>query len=426
MKYTVEKVSACRVKFAVEAAAEEVAPIYKNTRAAYVAQAKVPGFRPGKAPMAQITKLYGKDIEERIRQSVFTKMLDAHTEAKLKLASVVDVEGAEFSEATGAKATFVLDVHPEFTTPDVTKLQVAKFQLDVTDAEMEEQLADIRRMTSTFREAVEGDVATEDDLISIAFTSDLNKDELSDAAKHYASDEEYWVQIREDAFIPGLKEVLTGKALGETVEHSATYPEDFRVTDLAGKTVKYSITIKTMRKLDAADDESVLKRFGMESMDQLRDAVKQHVAATKERAESERATKEVCEKMDALVDFELPEKRLLMATYDELNRDKTKPLETFKDDIEGLKKSDVYAHAQEAATRDLRRLYVLTQLAQERGVKLEAEEFNEALDRIGMHMGLKRNEVINRLNNNERMSDFLERELSTKMLDILVKESAVL
>ncbi len=426
MKNNVKKVDACRVKFTVEATAEEIAPIYKNTRAAFVAQAKVPGFRPGKVPMDQIVKLYGKDMNERIQQNVLSLMLDEHKAANLKIVSVIDVEEVKIIEKEGAQATFILDVQPEFASPDMECLKVAKMNVDVADADVDNQMAELRRMSSTFREATEEDVATEDDLLAISFTSDLNKDELSDAAKHYASDEEYWVQIREDAFIPELKSALSGKKLGETVEHSATYPADFRVTDLAGKTVKYTITLTKMRKLAPATDETTLERFGMKSMDELKDAIQKHLAATKEQAEATRAANEISAKIDAAATFDLPERKLEFAIWDVLNRDTTKPLETFKDDIEGLKASDAYAKAKEEATKDLRRLYVLTQIAHERGVKLEAAEFDAALDRIGSHMGLKRNEVINRLKNNERMDEFLTRELATKMLDILVKECAVL
>ena len=87
---------------------------------------------------------------------------------------------------------------------------------------------------------------------------------------HNVADEEYWVQIREDAFIPELSSALRGKKIGETVEHSATYADDFRVTDLAGKTVKYTITIKSMRKMRPATDEGMLARFGVKDMDELR------------------------------------------------------------------------------------------------------------------------------------------------------------
>ncbi len=426
MKNNVTKESACRVKFTVEATAEEIAPIYKNTRAAFVAQVKLPGFRPGKAPMDQIMKVHGKAIEERIQQGVLSLLMDEREAAGLKIASVIDVQDVKISEKEGAQATFVLDVQPEFASPDVESLKVAKLNAEVADEDIEAQLSELRRMSSSFREATAEDVATADDLIAISFSSDLNKDELSDGAKHYAADEEYWVQIREDAFIPGLKDALTGKKMNEAVEHSATYPEDFRVTDLAGKTVKYTITITKMRKLEAATDEKTLERFGMKSMDELKDAIKQHIAATKEQAEGTRAANEITAKIDAAMSFELPERKLEMAIWDVLNRDSSKPLETFKDDFEGLKASEAYAKAKEEATKDLRRLYTLTQIAQERGVKLEPAEFDAALDRIGSHMGLKRNEVINRLQNNERMDEFLTRELATKMLDTLVKECAVL
>ncbi len=426
MKTEIQKLSACRVKLTVEASAEEIAPIYKNVRSMYTAQAKIPGFRPGKAPWATIEKAYGKDIEERIMQNVMHKLMSAAKDEGLKVASVVNVENFKAVEKEGASAEITADVHPEFTTPDVATLQVKKADLDITDDEINTRLDDVRRMAATFREATAEDEATADDLIAISFTSDLDKDALSDAAKHYAADDEYWVQIREDAFIPGLKDVLTGKKLNESIEHTATYPEDYRVTDIAGKTVKYTITLKAMRKLAPADDATVIARFGAKDMDELRASVTEHIKGSKAYAEDQRIAREICDLIEGGATFELPERILEEQIYDELSMDPSKPLESFKGTPEELRASDAYAKAKEKAVKNLHRLYVLTQFATERNVKLDATEFEAALDRLAQSAGLKRGELIKRLNDNGRMDDFLQRELATKMLSLLAKECAVL
>ena len=426
MKTEVQKVGACRVKLSVEATDEEIDPIYKGVRSAFTAQVKLPGFRPGKAPWERIEKLYGKGIQDEVNKRVVRKLMEAREEAKVRIAALVDVEQLKSAKGEGASATFVIDVEPEFKTPDTKKWQVKKIDDTVTDEEVQTRLNEVRRMAASFREATADDVATADDLVAIAFSSDLDKETLSDAAKHYAADDEYWVQLREDAFIPGLKDALTGKKLGETVEFSAQYAKDFRLTDLAGKDVKYTVTLKSMRKLTPADDAAVVARFGVKDMDELKGSVTENLKASKKYAEEQRASKELCEAIEASVKFDLPERVLDERIYDELSMDPSKPLETFKGDAEALKKSDVYKAAADRAAKTLRRTYVLLRLAEEREIKLTSEEMEAALDRLSQATGLKRPELMRRLVDNGRMDEFMERELASKMLGELLKECATL
>lgn len=424
MKSDVQKAGACRVKMSVEASAEEIDPIYADVHKAFTSQVKLPGFRPGKAPWARIEALYGDAIREETNKRVIGKLLSAANEAKIRMVAFVDIEGLQSAKGSGASATFVLDVAPEVKLPDIKKWQIKKLDETVTDEAIEARLADVRRMAASFREATAEDTATEDDLVAISFTSDLNKDDLSDAAKHYASDEEYWVQLREDAFIPGLRDVLLGKKLGDNVSFTGTYPKDFRIEDLAGKKVKYDATLKTMRKLTPADDATVIARFGAKDMDELKKAVTDNLTASKHYEEEQRATQELCEAIDSSVKFDLPARILDERIYDELATDPAKPLETYKNDVEGLKKSDIYKAATERATKNLRRFYVLEQIAEERGIKLEAAEVDAALDNIGQAYGIKRDEVLKRLRNNDRLNEFLARERTNKMLHILLHECA--
>ncbi|MEG2725500.1 MAG: hypothetical protein RR982_06605, partial [Kiritimatiellia bacterium] len=270
------------------------------------------------------------------------------------------------------------------------------------------------------------DLATADDLVAIAFTSDLDKNAVSDAAKHYVADDEYWVQLREDAFIPGLSAQISNKKLGETVSFTSTYPKDFRIEDLKGKKVKYTVSVKSIRKMTPADDATVLQRFGVKDMAELNTKVSENLSSSKKYAEEQRASGELSDAIEASVKFDLPERVLDERIYDELSMDSTKPLETFKGDSEALKKSDIYKAASARAEKSLRRNYVLLQLAKDRKVTLGQEDFDAALGRLAEQTQLKIPELIKRLQENGRMEEFATRELAGKMFNELLKECATL
>ena len=195
MKTEVQKISSCRVKVTVEAGAEKIDPIIKGVRSAFTAQAKIPGFRPGKAPWSHVEKLYSKGIQEEINQRVTRALIDKAYEEVKNIATLVNVENFNVAQGQGASVVVTIDTVPEFEMPDTAKWQVKKMNFEVTDEEIEERMGGLRQMAASFEEATADDVATENDLIAISFTSDLDKEALSDTAKHYAADEEYWATM---------------------------------------------------------------------------------------------------------------------------------------------------------------------------------------------------------------------------------------
>ena len=427
MKTEVQKVSACRVKCVVEATAEEIDPIYQRVRAQFTKQVKMPGFRPGKAPWERIEALYGKQIQEEVNQRVLSSLYaQVRQQSELKVETVVDIEQTRSGKGQGATATFVVDLKPTFKTPDVAKWQVKKPDAAVSDEEVEERIAGARRMLASYADASAEDTATQNDLLAIAFTSNLDASALSDAAKHYASDDEYWVQLQEDAFIPGLAAALLGKKIDEHFELDATYPGDYRVKDLAGKTVHYAITVKKMRKQQAIDDATLISRMGCKDLDDLRNSMRQNIGSYKQNAEEGRAAREIADAIASSVSFDLPERVLENRVYDILSSDNAKPLELYKGDAQALKKSDAYRKATETATAALRRHYVLLQLADERKITLSQEDVSQSLQALASQVQLKPEELLKRLRDNGRLDDFLADALANKVLQQLIAECAVL
>lgn len=426
MKSDIQKVSACRVKMAVEATAEEIDPIFKQVRETVKKQANIPGFRKGKAPWAIIEKQYGDKVKNDTAKSVIRTLMSAAQEAKLKVANVIEVQDYKADMGAGASATFELDLMPEFELPDVSSWQTTKINTTITDEEVEKQLNEVRNMMSSFREATEEDVATEDDLLSIDFTSDLNGDDFSDAAKHYIADNDYWTQIREDAFLPGLKNALTGKKVGETVQFAGTFAEDYAIAELAGKTVNYTVTLKTLRKRQAATDEEMLSRYNHSSIDEFKDLIKGHLERSSKIQEDNRVKADIRKAIIEWAKFDMPASVIDSRIYDILANDKSNPLETFKNDIEGLKNSDVYKNAKKQAEEMMAVIYTLEALADKREVKLSSDEYKAAIANLAANVNMPEDKLVNRLIENGRMDEFLTHERVEKMLTLLVEECAVL
>ncbi len=427
MKTKIKDVSPCRVKFTVEATAEEIAPIYKSIRAAYAKNANIPGFRKGKVPAAKIEALFGSEMATRANERIQELCIqEAIKEKGADSMRLVEVTAFKASATEGATMEAIGDLPPTVVLPDVAKWQVKKAAPVVTDEAIEEQIAQLRQSSASFKEGVEGDTAGEQDLASISFTSDLDKDALSDAAKHYAEDKEYWVQLREDAFLPGLRDALLGKALNASFDLVSTYPADYRIEDLAGKTVNYKVTLTELRKMTPADDEAVVARMGLGSMEELRKAITEFLTSMEERKEEARVAKDLTAAIDATLTFDLPESEVERHALGAVVHAHPEVEKEFAGNLEGLKKDKRYTEAVENVTKDIRRLYAFEALAKQREVRLTGEEFEAALKRLGAKDKLSAKTVMERLQANGSTNEFIKHELAEKMFGILLKECATL
>lgn len=427
MNTTVENIGPCRIKLNLVAAAEEIDPIFKRVRAAYTQNASIPGFRKGKVPAAKINELFGKEIEARAQQDIAEFCITkASRETEHKIVGIAGIDKLKTAPGQGATLEVLADIEPTFELPEVSSWQVKKIDTTVAEDAIEKQIADVRRMASSFQAAGENDVATEDDLLSITFTSDLDAETLSDAAKIYAADKDYWVQLREDAFIPGLRDALLGKKLNESVSLTSVYPEDYRIEDLKGRTVNYQVTVTAMRKMTTADDQTILERFNLKSMDELRQRVTDQLTYARREAEERRAVADLTKAIDDSLTFDIPEGQFNDRVETILKNDETKPLEAFANDPEGLRKDSRYVKAAADATAYIRRTYALLKLAHDRKVTLTGDEMKSLFERIGHMVKMSPEKVYRRLADNGRLGEVVNEELANKVFRQLVDECAVL
>lgn len=434
MKIEFETLGPCRLKATVTATAEEVDPTLKGVRADFTKSARVPGFRPGKAPWANLRKLFGEQIDREEAKRVSRQLIDAMRndldgKQKRRFCDLVGMELGDVGVGKGASATIEVDVEPEFDLPDVSAWQVAKLDLAVPEDVVKAQLDQLRRQATTFRAGTAEDTIAEGDLVGFAFASDLNAEAEPEAVKPFVSSAERWEQVKADAsgLLPGDTAALVGKRLGEEVPLEVTFPADFRVAELAGRTVHYTLTVKSLRKPEQPTDEDLAKRCGMENMEALDKAVREHLAQARAAQAHDEAERAIAEKISASVSFDLPESEVRRRTYDMLQQDPSDPLKDLAGKShEEVAATDVYKQTAERAAKSVRLGYVLRAWANKNDVKVEGEEFNAHLNRLANQMDMKPDMAFRRLIDNGRLGDFSARLQEEKALNKLVDVCAVL
>jgi trigger factor len=303
----------CKREIELEIPAENVQKATEKVARDIARVARIPGFRPGKAPVTLIRRRFAQDIEGEVVQSLVPEYLEkALDEKKMVPVTRPEVDKVEFKEGEPLKFRAVFEVLPEFDLGDYKNLEVNVEAVEVGDAQVDKALDEMRDRAATFvpvegRAAKDGDYA----LIKLIGTPVGGGDPVqADGILCHIGAEET---------LESFTENLRGASTGETKRFRSEYPKDYPDAKLAGKTYDYAIEVLGIKekKLPELNDEFVKdatagqgqgsEPSGITTLAELRQKIRQNLDAAKEQRESAQAREKILELLVKRHDFPVPE-----------------------------------------------------------------------------------------------------------------------
>jgi trigger factor len=265
--------------------------------------AKLPGFRPGKVPRKVFEQAYGSEAitnhaMEDVVPAVYAKAIREHDIDPVDRPKMELLPG-EGDEPTRVKA--VVDVRPEIELGEYKGLIVNRQPVAVTDADVERALNALARDRATLvpaeRESRLGDVVT----IDYEGTVDGVPFEGGSASGQQT-------ELSEGRFIPGFTSGIVGMKPGEVKDVEATFPQDYKQADLAGKTAVFHITLHELKELElpVIDDDFAKTASSHATLEELRNDIRARLVAAAESRRRREIGKELVERLSAAHDFPLP------------------------------------------------------------------------------------------------------------------------
>lgn len=322
MQVSVENVSGLerRVKIAVPADQVEQAVNKKINQAARTI--KMDGFRVGKVPLNVIKKRYGASIRaEALDDIIRDAYVSAIQQSELKVAGFPNIEPISFAEGKDIEFAAVVEVYPEITLADFAALEVQRPTSEVTDADVDTMIANLRRQRAKWEESAEA--AADQDRLTIDFEGSVNGEVFEGGTA-----QDFAIVIGSKRMIPGFEEQLVGSKAGEEKIITVTFPADYQAENLAGKEAQFKINVKKVVKPTLPElDATFLEAFGIKdgNVDQFRADVRKNME--RELRNGVRA-KVKASVFDALVKanaIELP--KALVA--EEINRQRQQAIQQF-------------------------------------------------------------------------------------------------
>ena len=377
MNTETKKLDKCQVQLTVKLDAEEMKKIVKDVEKAFVREAKVPGFRPGKVPVELIRKDFAQGLRAETEKMMFRRNIaEAIKAAALDSVGVADVKDVKYG-ADGGEFTAIVEVKPVFKLPAYKGLKISRNDTTLKEEDVQAQIERLRIAHGKFEDAKDGDLVAEGDYVQIDYDGTADGKpiaEIAPEAKIVASGRGFWLQVEEGRFLPEILEALKGMKVGETKEGvKAKFDKEAAPEPLKGVEAQYSLAVKALRRRILPDDAELAKLAKAESFEALVADMRKRMQAHADAQEAARREDEVMNMLLKKCDFDVPgiqvrnaSDRFLMelaqraqqsgldASYFDKNRDRIK-----KD-------------ADESAERQVRMWYIVEAIAKEE--KIEADD----------------------------------------------------
>lgn len=295
MLKALEDISSTKKRLKIEVPAEAIESEIKRGLNEAQKRARIPGFRPGKAPMHLIEKKFGKEIEADVLEKIIPEYyLEAIKEADITPVSRPVVEESfDFKRNEPISMTVSVEVKPKVENLNYENVTVKEVPVEVKDDEVDAALQRLAEEKATY-ESVD-DAVNSGDLITIDYSAEgtVSKDVV--------------LKVGSGPYPQEFFDGLIGRKKDEGFIIEASFPEDSQ-TQFAGKRPKFEVKIKDIkrRNLPAIDDEFG-KDLGFENIGQLKDRVKENIIASKNRDAERTMQREILDKLIESHSFDVPE-----------------------------------------------------------------------------------------------------------------------
>ena len=261
------------------------------------------GFRKGKVPLKLLRQKFGQSmLGESIQELVDGTVRDLVAEKDHRPAMTPDIKmtNEDFNEGDDITLTVAYELLPDVPAVDFSAIELEKMVVKVEESAVDEALERLAADAVNYETAEKA--AEDKDQVVIDFAGKMDG-ELFDGG----SAEDFPLVIGSNQFVPGFEEQLTGVKAGDTKTVELTMPEEYGNKELAGKAVAFDVTVKEVKAPQAAPlDDEFAKRFGMESLDALKDDIRTRVGGEFEQASRAHLKRKLLDDLDGRVEFDLP------------------------------------------------------------------------------------------------------------------------
>jgi trigger factor len=417
-----EATATCRRELDLEIPAEEVSKAMERVAKDFAKIARVPGFRPGKAPVSLIRRRFADDIKGEVLQDLVPKKVGAAvSEQKLTPVSQPQVEKLDFAEGKPLKFTAVFEVLPEFEVSNYKGLQIEMPAMDITEADVNKALEEMRERAAALA-PVEGRPVEDGDYVQLKLmgTPAGGGEPLrTDSVMCHVGAEETMAPFNEN---------LRGANVRDHKNFEVAYPTDYPDAKLAGKTYNYAVEvlgIKT-KKLPDINDDFAKDVSDASSLEELKKKIHESLEHQRDHRQKELQREKVISELVKQHDFPVPESLVehqmdvrLERVVRSLAAQGVDPRAVNVDWVSLRKRQ------QDRATEDVKAELIIDRIASAENIDVTDEEVQHELEHMASHGNESAEAVRARLTKQGALDRMKAKLRSDKTLDWLAQNAQI-
>lgn len=386
MKVTQEKLPNSQIGLEIEIPAETTRKVYEQVVQNLTRSVNIPGFRKGKVPRQILLQRLGSQrikesaVEDLVQNGIKDAIAQETIEAlgNYKLISPFEALVSQFQPGEPITISASVDVPPEVKLGDYSNISV-KVEETTPDPDGVDKFLQERRVKLATLIPVESRPAQMGDVATVDYQAVLVPEEEGETESQVGEANDFQIELEENAPIPSIVEGIVGMNPGETKEVPTQFPDDYGREDLAGKSAKFTITLKEIKEkeLPELDDEFAEEISDMSTMAELRESLTKQFAEAAEKATTNSKQQAVLNALLEQVEMELPE-TLIDKEIQTMLTQTLMQMESYGLDVRKILTPEMLPEMRERSRPDavkrIKESFTLKQVAKEQSIAVTPEE----------------------------------------------------
>ena len=431
------KASATKREIAVEIPVEDVNRQTDTLIQKYQKVARIPGFRRGHIPASIIRQRFSEEIKTDMVEALVPRFFRREAERlSLHPVSQPRVTDLHLHEGEPLRFKAAFEVLPEIKLEGYKELRADKPEIAVSEADVEQALADLRERHASFN-PVEGRALADGDFAQVSLDGNPKAEQKSGEGKSEQGEsgegqpvhmDEVLVEIAGKNTMPEFTEHLRGSIAGDERTFDVNYPDDTQDKRLAGKAFSYAVKVQSIKQksLPELNDEFAKQLGEFQTMDDVRKTIREQMESERKHEAEHAAKDKLVRELIQRNDFEVPDSLIEQQIDIRLERG-LRALAAQGLTAEQMKKMDLQrlrAGQREQAIHDVKAALLLERVAEEENIQVSDEEFDRELEALAKQSKQTSEAVRARLTRDGGLDRIRTRIRNEKTLDFLYHQSA--
>lgn len=383
----------------------------------YAKRARLPGFRPGKAPLAVVRKQY----RDAIRESVIRELIGESWKAALDqedLKPIADPRIRDLKFEDDAPVTFELlvEVKPKIELPRTSGFTLTRAVQAITDEMVDRQLDELRRRKAPWV-PTDGEKPRTGDLVSVSIQTAQERAEHAEANIDWEEESQYQIELGTGQALPDVESLIVTAAPGETVEGTATFPDDFPDESRRGQSRRVRVTVHETKRqqLPPLDDAFAREMGDFETIDALRAAVRSDLESEARREADAEVRRQLIDRLVEANQVPAPSPMVqrALSTFAQAYQVPDLQIERFVQEFQPI------------AERQVRRDLIIDRVAELNGLFATEEDVDRRIEEIAGRRGVEPGQVYTSLQKAGRLKELEHNLTEEKVFDLLLKQSTL-